>query len=113
MDEIEDYYSLSHRTFSYLSRGLYADQLERWLEFFPREQMLIIKSEDFFTTPQEVFDRVSDFLDIPIWENEEFGRYNVGNYSKMDSDIRKRLLEYYEPHNRKLYKLLGVDFGWD
>lgn len=113
MEEIEYYYSLNHRTFSYLSRGIYVDQIEKWLEFFSRERMLIIKSEDFLTKPQEVFDRVADFLDIPRWENEEFRRYNVGHYSEMDPEMRKRLLEYYEPHNQRLYKLLGVDFDWN
>ena len=31
-----------------LARGIYADQLLRWREFFPEERMLVIKSEDFF-----------------------------------------------------------------
>jgi hypothetical protein len=25
---------------------------------------------------------------------------------------RRRLEEYFEPHNRRLYELLGRDFGW-
>ena len=35
-----------HRHRAYLSRGLYADQLERWFAHFPREQLLVIRAED-------------------------------------------------------------------
>jgi hypothetical protein len=30
----------------------------------------------------------------------------------MDPATRRRLEEYFEPHNRRLYEYLGVDFGW-
>ena len=38
---------------AYLARGLYAEQLHRWLTLFPREQLLILKSVDFFQRPAE------------------------------------------------------------
>jgi hypothetical protein len=31
----------------------------------------------------------------------------------MNPATRKRLIEYFEPHNARLYEYLGVDFGWD
>jgi hypothetical protein len=31
----------------------------------------------------------------------------------MNPDIRKRLAEYFEPHNARLFDLLGVDLGWN
>jgi hypothetical protein len=31
---------------------------------------------------------------------------------RMDPAIRRRLEEYFEPHNQRLYEHLGVDFGW-
>jgi Sulfotransferase domain len=33
--------------FTYLARGIYVDQLQRWMNYFPQEQFFIIKSEDF------------------------------------------------------------------
>ena len=38
---------------AYLTRGLYAEQLHRWLTLFPGEQLLILKSVDFFQRPAE------------------------------------------------------------
>jgi len=34
-------------------RSVYVDQLLRWSTFFPKEQMLMLKSEDFFERPQQ------------------------------------------------------------
>ncbi|MCW3992275.1 MAG: sulfotransferase domain-containing protein [Candidatus Bathyarchaeota archaeon] len=110
--EDENYYSPNHRLFSYLSRGVYVDQLRRWMGLFPREQLLILKSEDFLADPQAELNRVTDFLDLPNWETGGLGRYNVGRYPEMGADMRRRLVEYFEPHNQRLYKYLGVDFGW-
>jgi hypothetical protein len=101
----------------YLSRGVYVDQLLRWAEFFPREQMLVLKSEDFFENPKQVLMAVFSFLDLPGWElgDEEIAgkKRNEGRYEQeMDPSTRRRLEEYFEPHNRRLYDFLGTDFGW-
>src|SRR5438105_3652241 len=43
MLEDESYYSYSYRHFSYLTRGIYVDQLENWMRYYPREQLLILR----------------------------------------------------------------------
>jgi hypothetical protein len=101
----------------YLSRSIYVDQLLRWREFFPTEQMLVLKSEDFFDDPKETLKVILEFLGLPEWEPAaeelEGGKRNEGRYEQqMDPSTRRRLEEYFEPHNRRLYDLLGVDFGW-
>jgi hypothetical protein len=97
---------------SYLARGLYVDQLQRWSSFFDDEQMLVLKSEAFFARPEETVKRVLEFLGLPDWEPLVSKPRNKGRYAPMDSAIRRRLEEYFEPHNRRLYDYLGVDFGW-
>jgi Sulfotransferase domain len=110
----------------YLFQSIYVDQLLRWSEYFSREQMLVLKSEDFFERPQETLKTVFSFLDLPEWEVEapeprdgrDRGRYernkrNKGRYEEeMDPATRRRLEEYFEAHNRRLYEFLGTDFGW-
>jgi hypothetical protein len=44
----EQYISSNHAHFTYLSRGIYVDQLRNWEKSFGREQMLVLKSEDLF-----------------------------------------------------------------
>jgi hypothetical protein len=97
----------------YLSRGVYVDQLLRWSRFFSREQMLVLKSEDFFERPKETLKGVLDFLGVPEWEPEALEVRQKGRYEqKMDPATRRRLEEYFEPHNKRLYDYLGKDFGW-
>jgi hypothetical protein len=76
--------------------------------------MLILKSEDFFERPRETLKLIFNFLDLPDWEPEasELGNINKGEYEGMDSVTRRRLEEYFEPHNQRLYDYLGRDLGW-
>lgn len=115
----ERYVSFNHSRFSYLARGIYVDQLQAWMKFFPREQFLLLKSEDFYTAPAATLVQVSEFLKLPKLEMRErekqYKLYNYNNtpYSKMDGATRKQLVEYFEPHNSRLYEFLGMNFGWE
>jgi len=107
---LENYKAISS---SYLTRGIYANQLKRWMEFFPKEQFLIVKSEEFFADPQSIFNQVTDFLQLPEWDFLNQKQWNVGQYNNMDVQIREQLQAFFKPHNERLYELLGRDFGWD
>ena len=117
-DTLEDGHNLGYkrRRSSYLSRGVYVEQLLRWSEFFSEEQMLVLKSEDFFEHPVETLKLVLGFLDLPEWEpttsDLQERRHKGGYEQEMDPSTRRRLEEFFEPHNRMLYDYLGVDFGW-
>jgi len=108
----ESYHSPKYRRYSYLSRGIYVDQLLEWERHFDRDQLLVLKSEDFFENPQDSFDRVLGFLGLPHWEIGASGQRNEGEYDEMSFATRQRLEAYFEPHNRRLYEYLGVDLGW-
>jgi Sulfotransferase domain len=114
--EREDHGGLVHADSGYLYRSVYVDHLLRWSTFFSREQMLVLKSEDLFERPRETLKLVLDFLDLPDWEPEAsqlVGRRNKGEYEQeMNPSTRRRLEEYFEPHNRRLYDFLGRDLGW-
>ncbi len=90
------------------------DQLMAWRRFFPEEQLLVLMSEDLFADPAAVVERTLDFLGVPGWEpKERYGRLNEGRYAEMDPALRERLIEYFRPHNERLYEYLGTDLGWD
>ena len=113
-----DYYSEEFKHRSYLTKGIYVDQLLMWMTLFPRKQFLILKSEDFYADSAATFKKVLTFLNLPAVELEQekqaYKLYNNNIYSsKMEPAMRKRLVEYFKPHNARLYELLGVDFGWD
>jgi sulfotransferase family protein len=108
----EYYASSTHRARSYLSRGIYIDQLLAWSRFFQRKRMLILKSEDLFSDTTNVLERMLDFLEIPHWAPETYSIPNKREYTGVSPLIRQRLDEYYKPHNQRLYEYLGVDLGW-
>jgi hypothetical protein len=101
--------------FAYLARGLYAEQLTRFAAFARRGRLLVLCSEDFFARPREVFHRALDFLDLPPSEPKHERPANkkaAARYGPMDPGTRRLLEEFFEPQNRRLYELLGSDFGW-
>ncbi|AHY47992.1 Sulfotransferase domain [Rubrobacter radiotolerans] len=113
MQRRENYISANHAHFSYLSRGIYVDQLKHYEKFFSRDQMLVLKSEDLFENTQELLGNVLDFLELPPWDLEgPTPRVNSGKYEPINPETRERLRRYYEPHNQRLYEYLGRDLGW-
>jgi hypothetical protein len=99
---------------SYLARSRYAEQLERWLALFPRDQFLFLRAEDLFAEPQQVLDAVHEFLDLPPHRYPEVARLNTAaEYSGLSPQTRSELAEYFRPHNERLSELTGIDFGWD
>lgn len=53
------------RHHSYLARGRYVRQLDTLVAAFPREQVLLLRSEDLRATPAHALDRVLGFLGLP------------------------------------------------
>jgi len=110
----DSYVSYNHQHFSYLSRGVYVDQLEEWARFFDKDQMLVVASEDLYYRESEALQRILGFLGLQGWEPEvKRRRKPTGHkYPPMDLTLRQRLEEYFEPHNRRLYEYLEADLGW-
>ena len=96
-----------------LARGFYADQLKIWFEKFQKKQMLIIPSEDLAQKPDQVLTKVFEFLDLPYFKIKDFTRQNKREYHPMKDETRKLLVEFYKPHNKKLFDMLGSKFDWD
>lgn len=98
--------------FSYLESGKYYELLKNWLDVFPKNQLLIIQSEDFFDNTKNIFRQVQDFLDLPYYDLGHYGLHWEIKHQPMKDNLRKSLKEYFEPYNSKLYKYLNRDFEW-
>ena len=108
----EEYFSFEYEHHSYLARGVYVDQLEDWLAYFSRSQLLVLSTEDLYNRPSETLGRALDFLGQPRWEPKEFKTLNSVPYPEMHPETREKLQAYFEPHNRRLYEFLDSDLGW-
>ena len=100
--------------FSYLARGMYLEQVQRCQRFFGPDRCLILESGEFFKQTAEVYQRVLSFLGLSAYQPAEFGNRFAGKYSeKMSVATRRRLVEYFAPHNQQLYAHLDTHYNWD
>jgi hypothetical protein len=108
------YRSDAHRYWSYAGRGHYAEQLERWLAHYPREQVLVLRSEDLYEQPASTFARTLEFLGLPPMTLRSYPRYTRRtSNAEMTDAARQRLTAHFRPHNEHLAVLLGEDVWWD
>ena len=107
------YVSIPHLRWSYVSRGLYMDQLQAWLCHFAREQLLVLHLADVVRDPKRSWDRVFRFLGIDPFEIGTSERRSIGAYDAIEPATRRMLQERFRPHNARLYGWLGEDLGWD
>jgi Sulfotransferase domain len=98
----------------YVRRGLYYEQLLRYLQLFKREQILILDSCALKHNTSRVIEEVVNFLGLPEYRHQGgWPPYLVGAYeTQIPAAIRCLLREFYRPHNEKLYELLDHDFDW-
>ena len=55
---------LSWRNHSYVQRGIYFEQIKNYLQYFDRDQMLFVISEQFYKDPQRIMNEICSFLAV-------------------------------------------------
>ncbi len=102
------------RHFSYKKRGEYAEQLQRFYDLFPRENILVVCSEDLFNTPEMLLAEVFTFLDVESdFEVRDLSPRNVSqNRKPVNDSVRVQLEEYFKKKNERLYQLIEKRFHW-
>jgi hypothetical protein len=91
-----------------LELGLYGPQLARYLELFPREQLLILDSSDLRTSCHRTLNLVLEHLGLADWD---WSRANLSEVfvgkgaGPMPARARDFLREYYAESNRMLSQM--------
>ena len=105
---VSDSRHLSHQVHSYVSRSRYEQQLTRYEQWFPREQLLLLRSEDLFQNPQALWRRVLSFLELEQRALPNgVGRRNAGAGEAEHVDpalvqmLRRQLAPTYEVMERR------------
>lgn len=121
------------RWYAHVTRGLYYFQLLQWLEHYPSEQLLVVKSEEYFEDSRTGIRTIAEFVggveeeaDAQHVPNTAAGtdasaesiKEIIGTNSKsrgtISNEARTRLQAVYKPYNAMLYKLLrsvGKEFA--
>jgi len=95
---------------NYLSRGHYAEQLERFSRHWGN--LLVVKSENLFAGRPFAVRRACRFLGLSEFEPPPLPNPKKQKSEPMDPGVRNALEEYFAPHNERLYEYLGRDLGW-
>jgi len=100
--------TIESRRFGYVDRGFYSEQLERVLQFFPREQVRIVKFEDFRDRKQETLNGIFEFLGVkPLRAVRDKDRNVVPYERAMTPEERKYLSTIFAVEIAKLEQMLG------
>ena len=96
----------------YLKKGFYALQLKSWFKIFPREQILVLSTEEFQEDQNIIYKKIFDFLNIPNMKIKSTEKMEKGNYIPMKDETRKLLLDYFRQYNYELFELINSEFDW-
>jgi lipopolysaccharide transport system ATP-binding protein len=103
-----DYLSEPHRLYSYRRRGLYAEQIDRWLRHFPARQMLFVDSRRLFCDPGSVVADVLEFLGLDPWRPAGLRARNEGRHDEtISAATRDHLRRQFETPEHRLATLIG------
>jgi hypothetical protein len=95
-----------------VQRGFYARQLDRFLEVFPREHILVQQYERCLREPGGELVRTYTFLGVdPGFVPRSYdirGARSFGDATSLPTDLRQKLVRRYEPDVRRLTEL-GFD----
>jgi hypothetical protein len=98
---------------NYITRGFYAEQLELWYHYYPKDRIHISSSEEFFADPALEVKEILKFLEMPDFPIDCSVPRHIGGYkTQMSHEMRAYLEVIFRPHNRKFYDLTGKNFGW-
>ena len=95
----------------YIRRGLYSEQLIRIFDYFPPQQVLVLKYEDFRENQLQNLHRVFDFLGVSgaNYKFEEKKVYHFPYTNEIDDFSLNLLNDIYTEEIEKVEKLLNWD----
>ncbi|CAH1795076.1 unnamed protein product [Owenia fusiformis] len=126
----------------YIYRGHYATYFKRYLEVFPREQILVVSTDELKTDPISVIKKFEIFLNLPkvvndnmlyldettkqfcvkpqYWSTKYMGKYNGCMlrpdkhqvHPEIHPELIKKLTNHFRDQNREFVQMTGKNFSW-
>lgn len=133
---INDSVGLVDTSWGAIRIGVYAKHLERWLQYFPLEQMHFVSGERLISDPAGEMAKVQRFLGLKCVVTEKHFYFNTTKgfpclkkpegsgsphclgktkgrqHPHIDGKVLQRLRDFFRPFNQKFYQMTGQDFGW-
>eukprot|EP00928_Gymnodinium_smaydae_P004170 TRINITY_DN11447_c0_g8_i1.p1 TRINITY_DN11447_c0_g8~~TRINITY_DN11447_c0_g8_i1.p1 ORF type:complete len:367 (+),score=55.74 TRINITY_DN11447_c0_g8_i1:61-1161(+) len=94
----------------------YAIGVERWLNVFPRQNVLFLKAEEYFADSQAVLSRIFKFLDVAPWDYPgsmpSSGRRRQSHNVSFDTRRLYHTSKHHAECRKRLERLTGITFDW-
>ena len=100
------YVSWNHLNFGYLAQSDYATGLGRWMAAFPAEQVLVLRSEDYYADDAGALGRVRHFLGLDAARPVATRQWNRTGASDLDPGLVRELADRLAPSVTELERLL-------
>lgn len=105
----------SHQEHSYISRSRYEKQVPRWLNLFSENQLLVLRSEDFFHSPEYVWEKVLKFLELSEYKFPDLDQpanSGGGESAYVSQSMRQHLRIQLKPTYKWVEKQFGLYWGY-
>ncbi len=103
----------STRPYNYVRVGIYAEHLESYFHYFPRDAMLVLDHADFLRNPETSLAATCRFLEIDPAFEFSIKREHVSAYDRpIPAGTADILRSFYRPMNSRLCALLNREFEW-
>ncbi len=106
------YVSRSHIHHAYIGRGQYAPQVERYLDRFGPDQVLVLDSAALKADPAGTVRATTDFLGIAPIEGAQYPLYNQRDHDAVAPELRSRFGPRFDASNARLSELFPGRFSW-
>ncbi len=104
----------------FLRASLYSVFIRDWLSVFPRDQLLVIRGEDYYANRADTMQKLFKFLDLaPLPPDlakaiSQGAVVNARGGMMMRSHTKTLLTKFYKPFNEELAALLNdSNFLWE
>lgn len=97
-----------------IDKGIYWRSLQALLQYFPRKQIYIIRSEDLFSDPDRVYAEALEFLEVRLCSLPKIAYSRQNTYSKItDIKLLSEITDFYKKHNLILEEIIGRKMKWE
>lgn len=105
--------SPAHRHQTYVAQSRYAPMLERWIDAYGADHVLVAAAEEFYADPQALCDQITDRLGIPRHDLGAPEPFNAEPSADMDPAVRAQLRAALTDDIVAVERLLGRSMPWD
>lgn len=98
---------------SYLYLGLYLRQISKWLHHFPRNNLLVVISEELNAAPEVELPKVFKHIGLTYKPLGEYANKFPGVYDDQPKDrVKAKLEAFFREPNAQLFMFLGRKLNW-